>query len=91
MVDFKKMNDFIALQDEDLFFVPIEKIQPMANHPFKVVDDDEMEKLVASIVEQGVLSPVLLCRIGDDRYEMISGHRRMRAAKRVGLKELPAS
>ena len=90
MVDFKKMDDFIASQDEDPSFVPIDKIQPIANHTFKVVDDDEMEKLVASIAEHGVLSPVLLRQIGDDRYEMISGHRRMHAAAKVGLKELPA-
>ena len=65
-------------------------IYPFENHPFKVVDDEEMEELVESIKESGVLTPVLVRPDDEGTYEMISGHRRLHAAKIAGLRKIPA-
>ena len=70
--------------------IEISLIHPFKNHPFKVLDDQSMDELVDSIINQGVLSPVLVRPNGDGTYEMISGHRRMHAAKRAQLKKIPA-
>lgn len=65
-------------------------ISAFENHPFRVVDDEKMEELVESIRQQGILSPVLVRPDDEGGYEMISGHRRLRAATIVGLKKMPA-
>ena len=65
-------------------------ISAFENHPFRVVDDEKMEELVESIRQQGILSPVLVRPDDEGGYEMISGHRRLHAAKIVGLKKIPA-
>ncbi|WP_026653085.1 ParB/RepB/Spo0J family partition protein [Butyrivibrio proteoclasticus] len=65
-------------------------IYPFENHPFRVVDDEKMEELVESIKESGVLTPVLVRPDDEGTYEMISGHRRLHAAKRAGLRKIPA-
>ena len=65
-------------------------IYPFENHPFKVVDDEKMDELVESIKESGVLTPVLVRPDDEGTYEMISGHRRLHAAKRAGLRKIPA-
>lgn len=65
-------------------------ISAFENHPFRVVDDEKMEELVESIRQQGILSPVLVRPDDEGGYEMISGHRRLRAATIVGLKKIPA-
>ncbi len=65
-------------------------ISAFENHPFRVVDDEKMEELVESIRQQGILSPVLVRPDDEGGYEMISGHRRLRAATLVGLKKIPA-
>lgn len=70
--------------------IRIDQIYPFENHPFKVLDDDKMEELVESIKENGVLSPVLVRPDDEGGYEMISGHRRMHAAKLAGLTTIPA-
>ena len=67
-----------------------ELITPFEHHPFKVVDDDRMEELVQSIREHGVLTPVIVRPDDEGGYEMISGHRRLHAAKRAGLTTIPA-
>ena len=69
--------------------VEIGKIHGFKNHPFKVVDDEKMNDLVESIRRNGVLTPVILREDGRD-YEMISGHRRLHAAKLAGLTSVPA-
>ena len=71
--------------------IDIDMIHMFKNHPFKVVDDEKMSDLVESIRVNGILSPVLVRPDGEDSYEMISGHRRMHAAKIVGLTMIPAS
>ena len=65
-------------------------IYPFENHPFRVVDDEDMDELVDSIKENGVLTPVLVRPDDEGTYEMISGHRRLHAAKRAGLRKIPA-
>ena len=65
-------------------------IYPFENHPFRVVDDEKMEELVESIKESGALTPVLVRPDDEGNYEMISGHRRLHAAKRAGLRKIPA-
>ena len=70
--------------------IRIDKIHPFKDHPFKVVDDDKMAELVESIKANGILSPVLVRPDNQGGYEMVSGHRRMHAAKLVGLEVVPA-
>ena len=70
--------------------IDVDMIHVFKNHPFKVLDDEKMSDLVESIRVNGILSPVLVRPDGEDSYEMISGHRRMHAAKIVGLTMIPA-
>lgn len=70
--------------------IRIDQIFPFENHPFKVLDDDRMQELVESICQHGVLVPVLVRPDDEGTYEMISGHRRMHAAKLAGLATIPA-
>ena len=71
--------------------IPVEKLRPFAGHPFKVKDDDEMNTLIESIQTQGVLSPLIVRPIENtDEYEVISGHRRLHAAQKAGITEVPA-
>ncbi len=70
--------------------IPIEKIVPFPNHPFKVVDDEAMDLLVESVRENGdVLTPITV-RMIDNEYQLISGHRRTHASKRAGLDTISA-
>ena len=70
--------------------IPLEKLQPFKNHPYKVEDNEEMEALVESIKESGILSPLIVRPINENEYEVISGHRRLHAAKKAGILEVPA-
>lgn len=76
--------------EESASEVDIRLIHSFKNHPFKVIDDEKMEELVESIRRNGVLSPVILRPAEKNTYEMISGHRRMHAAKLAGLSSIPA-
>lgn len=71
--------------------IPVEKLHPFAGHPFKVKDDDEMNTLIESVRTQGILSPLIVRPIeSTDEYEVISGHRRLHAAVKAGISEVPA-
>lgn len=71
--------------------IPVEKLRPFDGHPFKVKDDDEMNTLIESIQTQGVLSPLIVRPIENtEEYEVISGHRRLHAAVKAGISEVPA-
>ena len=71
--------------------IPVEKLRPFAGHPFKVKDDDEMNTLIESIQTQGVLSPLIVRPIENtEEYEVVSGHRRVHAAQKAGITEVPA-
>lgn len=71
--------------------IPVEKLRPFAGHPFKVKDDAEMNTLIESIQTQGVLSPLIVRPIENtEEYEVVSGHRRLHAAQKAGITEVPA-
>ena len=71
--------------------IPVEKLRPFAGHPFKVKDDDEMNTLIESVQTQGVLSPLIVRPIENtEEYEVVSGHRRLHAAQKAGITEVPA-
>lgn len=71
--------------------IPISKLRPFEGHPFKVKDDDEMSTLIESVQTQGILSPLIVRPIENtDEYEVISGHRRLHAAVKAGITEVPA-
>ena len=76
--------------EESASEVEISRIHSFKDHPFKVIDDDKMDDLVDSIRRNGVLTPVILRQEGLNDYEMISGHRRLHAAKLAGLSSIPA-
>lgn len=75
-----------------LMNVKLEKLHPFENHPYKVLDDDGMTELVESIKEYGLLNRIIVCPIENntEEYEIISGHRRVHAAKLLEMKEVPA-
>ena len=70
----------------------IEKLHAFENHPYKVQDNEEMERLAESIREHGVLSPIIVRpkENTEDEYEIISGHRRVMASRKAGMTEVPA-
>ena len=71
--------------------IPVEKLRPFDGHPFKVKDDDEMNTLIESVQTQGILSPLIVRPVENtDEYEVISGHRRLHAAQKAGITEIPA-
>ena len=71
--------------------IPVEKLRPFEGHPFKVKDDEEMNTLIESVQTQGILSPLIVRPIENtDEYEVISGHRRLQAAVKAGITEVPA-
>ena len=70
--------------------LPIQKLRPFENHPFQVKDDDEMNQLVWSVLTQGVLTPLVVRPLENDEYEVISGHRRLRACQKAGIETVPA-
>ena len=78
-----------VVNEEYAMDIEISKIQSFRAQPFKVLDDDKMQELIDSISVNGILTPVLVRPLGMDTYEMISGHRRMHAAKIVGLTKIP--
>ena len=80
-IDAKDIN---AVQD-----IAVDKFVEFKDHPFYVIDNEEMEELVASIKDNGVLVPVI-ARPRDGKFELIAGHRRCHAAKRAGIEKIPA-
>ena len=70
--------------------LPIQKLRPCENHPFQVKDDEEMNQLVWSVLTQGILTPLVVRPLKNDEYEVISGHRRLRACQKAGIETVPA-
>ena len=71
--------------------IAVSKLRPFENNPYQVRDDDEMNTLIESIQTQGVLSPLIVRPIENtEEYEVISGHRRLHAARKAGITEVPA-
>lgn len=75
---------------KNLTYIKTEQLKPFENHPYQVKDDEEMQNLTESIKGNGILSPLIVRPIGNDKYEVISGHRRLHASKTAGLTEVPA-
>lgn len=73
-----------------IYDIPISEIDDFPEHPFYVRNDDDMDQLVASIKERGIITPVMIRKKEDGRYEMISGHRRKRASELAGLETIKA-
>ena len=71
-----------------IFEIPLDQIDPFPNHPFKVKDDEDMMNLVESVKTHGVLTPATVREKEDGRYELLSGHRRMRACELAGIDKL---
>ena len=71
-------------------YLPIYKLQPFEDHPFKVTDDEEMDQLVWSVLTQGLLTPLVVRPLPTGKYEVISGHRRLHACKKAGIDTVPA-
>ena len=69
--------------------IPINKLFDFPNHPFRVQNDEEMQKMVETIKENGILQPLIVRQKEDGNYEIISGHRRKKASEIANLKELP--
>lgn len=86
------MKPINALEEHKAVHLPIDQLYPFVRHPYQVRDDAEMEELAQSIRENGVLSPVIVRPLenAENKYEIVSGHRRVRAAQRAGLTEVPA-
>ena len=71
--------------------IQVDKLRTFEGHPFKVLDDEDMGNLIESIRQQGIISPLIVRAIeSTDEYEVISGHRRLHAAIKAGLSEVPA-
>lgn len=99
----KRSSDFTLSSLDDLFStqeqrdekqlskirdIPIELIDDFPDHPFKVRDDEDMERLIESVKERGVITPATVRQKEDGRYELISGHRRKRACELAGMDTL---
>ena len=72
--------------------IPAEIMHPFEGHPYKVLDNEEMNALTKSIQENGILVPLMVRPLegSEDEYEIISGHRRFHAAQKAGITEIPA-
>lgn len=74
---------------ENVQSIPIKEIQPFHNHPFTVADNEDMAKIVESIGKVGTIMPLLARPLPDGGYELISGHRRLEACRKLGLENIP--
>ncbi len=74
---------------ENVQSIPIKEIQPFRNHPFTVADNEDMAKIVESIGKVGTITPLLARPLPDGGYELISGHRRLEACRKLGLENIP--
>jgi ParB family transcriptional regulator, chromosome partitioning protein len=71
-------------------YIPVDSICPNVYQPRKHFDEDAIEELAQSISAYGIIQPISIRRLADDRYELVAGERRLRAARRLGMKEVPA-
>lgn len=90
-----KLNSFNDLfganvSDDEIVDIPLGELYAFCKHPFKVIEDEAMTRLVDSIKKKGVLSPIIVRKRQAGGYEIVSGHRRAHAAMKAGLKVIPA-
>lgn len=93
--DLPKLDEYFTTQEQrddaklkKIHEIPLEEIDEFPDHPFKVMDDEDMMNLAESIREQGIITPATLRKKEDGRYEILSGHRRKRACELAGLETL---
>lgn len=91
-----KLDDFFTTQEtrneenrEHIESIDLDLIDDFISHPFKVIDNEELKQLEESIKQNGILSPAIVRKKEDGRYEMVSGHRRKFACEKLGLKSIP--
>lgn len=84
------MNDKERAENKlpKIFDIPLSEIVDFPDHPYRVLDDEDMQNLMESIKDRGVITPAMVRKKDDGRYEMISGHRRKHASERLGLETL---
>lgn len=84
------MNDKERAENKlpKIFDIPLSEIDDFPSHPYCVLDDEDMQNLMESIKDRGVITPAMVRKKDDGRYEMISGHRRKHASERLGLETL---
>ena len=87
---FKTDEERQADAQERVQSLPLDRLMPFPNHPFKVLDDEKMQETVESIKERGVLVPILVRPTNDGNFEIVSGHRRHHASLLAGKTEIPA-
>ena len=87
----ERTNITNEIQDDAtrVVYLPTDKLRTFAEHPYKIIDNDEMASLVQSIKTQGVLTPIVVRPMGDE-FEIVSGHRRVFACRKLGITEIPA-
>lgn len=85
----QKVKEKSNWKGETIVEIEIERLKAFRNPPFQVRDDDDLEKLKESIKMYGILTPLLVRPIKDGTYEIISGHRRKRAAALLGYRKIP--
>lgn len=95
--DLPKLDEYFTTQEErdeaklkKIYDIPLDEIDSFPDHPFKVLDDEDMLNLAESIREYGVITPATLRKKENGRYEILSGHRRKRACELAGLDTLRA-
>ena len=93
--DLPKLDEYFTTQEQrddaklkKINEIPLEEIDEFPDHPFKVLDDEDMMNLAESVREQGIITPATLRKKEDGRYEILSGHRRKRACELAGLDTL---
>ena len=88
----KILNREKEIQNDEKITIPIDELKPFEDHPYKVLDNEEMEQLVESIRENGVLTPILVTHLDlrAEKYDIVSGHRRYAACKKLGITEIPS-
>lgn len=84
------LDDLLGKVPPKTVNLDISKLHPFEGHPYKVLDNEDMEALVESIRTQGVLTPLVVRPMEEDAYEIISGHRRLHACKKAGIGTVPA-
>ena len=92
-----ELDDIFSTQEErdeaklkKIHDIPLDQIDPFPNHPFQVRDDEDMMNLVDSVLENGIITPAMVRKKEDGRYEIVSGHRRYRACQLAGIETLRA-
>lgn len=86
----KERRACMSDNNEVVKHIYLKNIQPFADHPFEIRDDDAMKETVQSVKEYGVIMPVIVRQTDEGNYEMISGHRRMKACELAGIDTIPA-